>query len=887
MATDELLTDTTLDSQSLKNPFRIGLRPIIGASLALIAAGSFAVYWFWFILLHWFTTTGPQIYPASKEAVLSNLGLGLLPIALWVSAFLVALAFRRSLFRHYRAWLASAAFLGVVLGTLSLNQVDTGLLSWFTLGGVVTLGGFVGDTIAGPAGIQAITRLTALGVLGLVILAPAFALAVSVISGRLALYVYVLLVVALKAVSKMYRSKEDTQGNSASRANGNGASPDMDDSSSENSLRTLSASDLVPQGNGFTFASPISGGGSGDSIVSTAPPVLDVEPDFQKEPETYPSPARPSADLDLDDYEVSDTPVAQQDVALTEVDNEPAPNGNGANEVSQDASNGKFNRFWKSSQAVIVPAEKEMPPSPSNGSNGSNGNGSQEIEPFFGGVSSIWAKPPMSVLKDMPDQGVSREQIAATADSIKRTLAEYGIEVEIGQVSPGPTVTMYGLIPGWVRRYKQVKKTDDMGRPVLDESGKQVVTRVEQKTRVKVDSIISREKDLSLALKTPSIRIETPGMGQSQLGIEVPNAKASPVTLRSVMESDEFKKLKGKADLPVAFGKGSGGETVVIDLAKMPHLLIAGATGSGKSVCLNAIISCLIMEKSPAELRMLLIDPKRVELTPYNGVPHLLTPVVVESDQVIGLLKGMIREMMDRYRRMEEVSVRNIDGFNKRYPDNKMPFMVIVVDELADLMMTAAFEVEQAICRLAQLGRATGIHLIIATQRPSVDVVTGLIKANFPSRASFAVTSHIDSRTILDTTGAEKLLGRGDMLYMPIDASRPERIQGVFISDKEIENLVNFWQLTPRASLPHITLRPPPEEGDSSNSRPDGDSPDELLDKAVELAQLHNKLSTSLLQRRMRIGYPRAARLMDELEERGIVGPSDGSKSRDVIISEV
>ncbi|MCH9009010.1 MAG: DNA translocase FtsK, partial [Chloroflexi bacterium] len=656
------------------------------------------------------------------------------------------------------------------------------------MGGAVTPGGFVGDTIAGPAGVQAFARLTAIGVLGAVMLAPSFALAVSVLFGRLALYVYVVLVVGLRAVGRMYRSKEDAQARSVSRLNGSRASADftdMDDAQSQNHLRTLSASDLVPQGSGYTFVPPTTGQDLGGSIVSTAPRTS------EDEPESYSPPAPQSSELDLDEFHVMDTPVSERDAALSDVEYEPATNGNGAGQNGQDASNGKFNRFWESSQAVAAPPAPEVPASPSNGSN-ANGNGNQEIMPYFGGGSSTWAKPPMSVLQDIPDQGISKVQIAATADSIKRALSEYGIEVEIGQVSPGPTVTMYGLIPGWVRRYKQVKKTDELGRPVLDDTGKQVVTRVEQKTRVKVDSIISREKDLSLALKTPSIRIETPVMGQSQLGIEVPNAKASPVTLRSVMESDEFKRLKGKADLPVAFGKGSGGETVVIDLAKMPHLLIAGATGSGKSVCLNAIISCLIMEKSPAELRLLLVDPKRVELTPYNGVPHLLTPVVVESEQVIGLLKGMIREMMDRYRRMEEVSVRNIDGFNKRFPENKMPFMVIVVDELADLMMTAAFEVEQAFCRLAQLGRATGIHLIIATQRPSVDVVTGLIKANFPSRASFAVTSHIDSRTILDTTGAEKLLGRGDMLYMPIDASRPERIQGVFISDKEIENLVNF-----------------------------------------------------------------------------------------------
>ena len=339
--------------------------------------------------------------------------------------------------------------------------------------------------------------------------------------------------------------------------------------------------------------------------------------------------------------------------------------------------------------------------------------------------------------------------------------------------------------------------------------------------------------------------------------------------------------------LPVALGRGSDGDEVVFDLARMPHLLIAGATGSGKSVCMNAIISCLIMERTPAELQMLLIDPKRVELTPYNGVPHLVTPVVVETDRVVNLLKSLIREMMDRYRTMEEVGVRNIEAYNQISPRDKMPYIVVAIDELADLMMTAAFDVEQSICRLAQLGRATGIHLIIATQRPSVDVITGLIKANFPSRISFGVTSQVDSRTILDATGAERLLGRGDMLYQPIDGTRPTRVQSVFISDEEISGIVNHWKDIPWAARVQINLHHPEEELTSTSeigSTNNTNNQDELVDRAIELAQRHSKLSTSLLQRRLRIGYPRAARLMDELEDMGIVSTSDGSKSRDVII---
>ena len=536
---------------------------------------------------------------------------------------------------------------------------------------------------------------------------------------------------------------------------------------------------------------------------------------------------------------------------------------------------GKFNKFWtsradeKPAAVAIGASEPEKP---------------RVASPVMEELAASWKKPGLDVMLDTPESGITQQEMDETAETIHRTLADYNVEVEIGQIRPGPVVTMYGLMPGWIRRHKQVKVTDEGGSPKLDDRGRAITTRVETKTRVKVDSIISREKDLSLALKTPSLRIETPVMGKSLVGIEVPNPTPSVVTLRGVMESPQFTKLRQKAVLPVALGRASGGDAVVIDLVRMPHLLIAGATGSGKSVCLNTIISCLITEKTPAEMRLLLVDPKRVELTPYNGIPHLLTPVVVETDQVVALLKGLINEMLGRYRLMEEVSVRNIEAYNKKMPE-PIPYLVVVVDELADLMMSASFDVEQSLCRLAQIGRATGIHLIVATQRPSVDVLTGLIKANFPSRISFGVSSQIDSRTILDTVGAEKLLGRGDMLYQAVDASRPERAQGVFISDGEIEDLVNFWQSTPWAELSKITLRAVDGSDDAgAGGTGDFEGKDELMEAAIEMAHQHKKLSTSLLQRRLRIGYPRAARLMDQLEDEGIVGPGDGSKSRDVII---
>ena len=540
----------------------------------------------------------------------------------------------------------------------------------------------------------------------------------------------------------------------------------------------------------------------------------------------------------------------------------------------------KANRYWAMEDSDGSPPKPEPP------SLGYDRGEEAGASPVTVPVTPAWRTPSIRILDTAPSNTITDEELRSTSDAITRTLSEYGIEVGVEDVRPGPTVTMYGLTPGWVRKNKTVRQFDAEGTPLKDERGRLVTKQVEEKTRVKVDSILAREKDLSLALKTPSIRLETPAMGKSLIGIEVPNPNPSLVTLRSIMESSEFQELRDDgAHLPVALGQGSGGEPVVFDLAKMPHLLVAGATGSGKSVCLNAIVSCLITEKTPAEMRMLLVDPKRVELTPYNGVPHLLAPVIVETDTVVGYLKGLIREMFDRYRRMEEVGVRNIEAYNSRMPD-KMPFLCVVIDELADLMMTAAVDVEQSICRLAQLGRATGIHMIIATQRPSVDVLTGLIKANFPSRISFGVTSQVDSRTILDTGGADKLLGRGDMLYLPLDASKPSRVQSVFIGDSEIEKLVSFWESSPKLPLEEIDLLGGGEE--EAGDAPEVDDPDrdEMIDKAIELALSHRKLSTSLLQRRLRIGYPRAARLMDQLEEEGIVGPGDGSKSRDVIINQ-
>ena len=495
--------------------------------------------------------------------------------------------------------------------------------------------------------------------------------------------------------------------------------------------------------------------------------------------------------------------------------------------------------------------------------------------------------PSTDILETIVEKGISEKEIEETSKKIKTTLADFGIDIEIGEVQSGPTVTMYGIIPGWIIRQKKVASLDSNGKPILDDNGKKVFHMIEEKTRVKVDNIISREKDLALALKTPNIRLETPVMGKSLLGLEVPNSTPSIVSMKSMIECFAFQKVYNQQlGLPIVLGKNNSGEAEVMDLTKMPHLLIAGSTGSGKSVFINAVICCLLMSMSPEKLKLILIDPKRVELTPYSGVPHLVVPPVVETEKVVTVLKSVISEMLDRYRRMQEVQAKNIEAYNKKTGEN-MPYLVVAVDELADLMMTASFDVEQSICRLAQLGRATGIHLIVATQRPSVDVVTGLIKANFPTRASFGVTSHIDSRTILDTTGAEKLLGKGDMLYLGVDDSRPTRIQAVYVSDDEINEIVKFWENT-QISEDGFSLQLLSDDSNSTDTEGsnliNGMSEDSLIEKAIIISRTDKRISTSLLQRKLRIGYPRAARLMDQLEEKGVIGPSDGVKSREVLL---
>ncbi len=499
-----------------------------------------------------------------------------------------------------------------------------------------------------------------------------------------------------------------------------------------------------------------------------------------------------------------------------------------------------------------------------------------------------WLLPSSTLLSATPPGLMSTTDNDARARTIVETLASFGVDAKVVQINQGPSVTQFGLEPGWEVKYRAEPERDPLGKPVFDREGKpKVRTEEVSRTRVRVNQVTKLQNDLALALAAPSIRIEAPVPGKPVIGIEVPNTTSSVVSLRSVVESAQFQKLAAKSKLALALGMGVSGEAVVADLATMPHLLIAGATGSGKSVCINAVIACILMHATPEDVRCILIDPKRVEMAAFANIPHLaLSKIITDMEDVPGTLQGVIREMEDRYKKFEKLKVRNLEAYNK-HPQvaGKLPRWVVVIDELADLMMAVPFEVERQICRLAQLARATGIHLVVATQRPSVDVITGLIKANFPTRIAFAVSSQVDSRTILDSVGAEKLLGRGDMLYMPTDTAR-RRLQGVYVSDQEIERLVDFWGAERWEKLRPQTFDHLVEEAKAEQAAAELPEQDELLEKARALAAEHSRISTSMLQRRLRIGYPRAARLMDTLEDEGVIGDGEGGSSREVLGSD-
>jgi len=465
-------------------------------------------------------------------------------------------------------------------------------------------------------------------------------------------------------------------------------------------------------------------------------------------------------------------------------------------------------------------------------------------------TSGIWEYPPLTLLSDASTHKADRGDIKRVASVIEKTLQSFGIGAKVVEVNLGPAVTQYAL---------------------------------EIALGTKVSKITSLSNDLALATEAPTgqIRIEAPIPGRSLVGIEIPNRSLEVVTLKTMLSSNIMHKNKSK--LTVSLGLDVSGNPVVADIAKMPHVLIAGTTGSGKSVLINSFISSLLFRASPAEVKLILIDPKRVELIGYNGIPHLMTPVIVEVEKILASLKWAMDEMDRRYKTFAERRVRNVDSFNELAGFQSLPYIVILVDELADLMAFAPVEVEDAIARLAQMARATGIHLVVSTQRPSVDVITGLIKANIPCRIAFNVSSMVDSRVIIDMPGAEKLLGRGDMLYIPPDQAKPTRIQGAFVSEREVRKLVEYLK----------TKSPVVEYSEEITSRPlvvkKGIGPaaidgrDTLFEDAIRIVCQYDRASASLLQRRLSIGYSRAARILDQLEEEGVVGPGEGSKPRDVL----
>mgnify|MGYP003681890306 CR=1 FL=1 len=505
------------------------------------------------------------------------------------------------------------------------------------------------------------------------------------------------------------------------------------------------------------------------------------------------------------------------------------------------------------------------------------------------GTTFQWTLPRIEeVLLESKETQVSLSDIREKTHIIEDTLRSLGVPVTVVEVNPGPVVTQFGLEPGYVERRDRQGKT--------------------KRAKVKISRISALSNDLALALAASPVRIEAPVPGKGMVGLEVPNSEAAIVGLRNVLDSEQARALSASR-LLVALGRDVSGTAIVDDLAKLPHLLIAGATGAGKSVCINALIACLLCRNTPKDLRLLMVDPKRVELSAYSGIPHLIAPVVVDTGRVVGILQWVTREMERRYKVFAKVSSRNIDAYNElalARGETKMPFIVVFIDELADLMLVTPDEVERLICRIAQMARATGIHLVIATQRPSVDVVTGLIKANFPARLSFAVSSQIDSRVVLDTPGAEKLLGSGDALYMAPDSPKLIRIQGCYVSDAELQRLVSFWkgQLAQSMQEKFLGISPMEEtrpwvhgtrsaQVEQRPLWPDMQKPktskggqDPLLEDAISLVVTEQRASVSFLQRRLRIGYTRSARLVDLLEADGIIGPPTGSsKPRTVLLT--
>jgi S-DNA-T family DNA segregation ATPase FtsK/SpoIIIE len=473
--------------------------------------------------------------------------------------------------------------------------------------------------------------------------------------------------------------------------------------------------------------------------------------------------------------------------------------------------------------------------------------------------------PPYEILEQGRYSRVGIKEINTTAGLIEKTLSEFGLPVRVVDFQTGPSVTQYAVEPGYV----ETKLSNGSSR----------------RHKVRVSQISALANDLALALSAARVRIEAPVPGQSFVGIEVPNRRSSIVRLRPILESDAF--ISVNSPLAIALGRDVAGKPIVADLKNMPHLLIAGTTGSGKSVCITSLACSLTFNNHPDDLKLVMIDPKMVELVRFNGIPHLVGKVETELERIVGVLRWCTVEMDQRYKLLEEAKARDIDNYNqkvrRRRDVDPLPRLVLMIDELADLMMMVPDQTEQTLVRLAQMARATGIHLIVATQRPSTDVVTGLIKANFPARISFAVASSVDSRVILDMQGAETLLGRGDMLFLSAEAATPVRLQGAYVSDLEIERLINYWKTV--IDVDEEELSEPPPWNELLARQEALEDHDEIIERAVDLVRRSGKASASMLQRKLRIGYPRAARLMDELEELGVIGrPQSGGRQREVLI---
>ena len=474
--------------------------------------------------------------------------------------------------------------------------------------------------------------------------------------------------------------------------------------------------------------------------------------------------------------------------------------------------------------------------------------------PLTSSGNQSWVYPSLSLFDDTPGAKADRGDVRKNAQIIEQTLDSFGITARVAEVNNSPSVTQYAL---------------------------------EVALGTKLAKILSLSNDLAMALAAPGgqIRVEAPIPGRSLVGIEMPNRSLEVVPIRTILESDVMKNAKSKVSVPL--GLDVAGLPKVADITKMPHVLIAGQTGSGKSICINSWISTILFRASPDEVRFIMVDPKRVELSGYNGIPHLLTPVIVEPEKVVSALKWAVNEMERRYKLFTEVGAKNIEGYNNLSGFQSIPFIVIVIDELAEIMLFSPAEVEDNICRIAQMARAVGIHLVLATQRPSVNIITGLIKANIPTRIAFAVASMTDSRVVLDTPGAEKLLGRGDMLYIPPDLAKPVRVQGCFISDKEVNRLIDFLKTQRTGEYNDEITRLPVNSPNSSSKNimvSDGEDRDVMFDDAIKLIQETGKASASLMQRRLKLGYARAARVLDELEKAGIVGPVNGAKAREILI---